>query len=111
MARPELPEAEKRCFQTSPIRLTAEENELLLELVMQSGMSKSQFIRHAILNKKITVIHKKGFDFKQRRDFLAVANNINQMTKRFNATGKQPPPILEDMVSYIYKMTIEANEE
>ena len=52
MARPEIPDAQKRSYRIPSARLTEAENELFLGLVMQSGMTKAQFIRHAILNKK-----------------------------------------------------------
>jgi hypothetical protein len=111
MARPPKNDDEKRSYFTPPARLTEEENTLFHELVLQSGLSKSDFVRHAILNKKINVIHKKGFAFSDRQEFRALANNLNQMTLRFHATDRPPPSFLADLLKRIDDIITEAVEE
>ena len=111
MVRPTLPDDEKRAYQTPSIRLTEEENSLFHDLVFQSELSKTDFIRHAIFNKKISVIKTQGLNFDARNELRRLGNNLNQIAYRMNATGQHAPPILDDLLRGINQTLMEALED
>lgn len=73
------------------VRLTSEEYEILCEGAKEAGMSKSEYLRHMTVFGKVDVhVHiDVGLAKLEEigREFSRIGNNLNQLTRYFNAGG------------------------
>lgn len=89
MPRPTKDDSVKLSAVLPPVRCTAEEKARIKARAVEAGLSLSEFIRQSALNNEITV--KQGdIDFETYTQIRKIGVNLNQQTKRLNATGIQP---------------------
>ena len=88
MARKEDNEKKTRLV---TVRLTSEEYDILCEGAKEAGMSKSEYLRHMTVFGKVDVhVHiEVGLAKLEEigREFSRIGNNLNQLTRYFNAGG------------------------
>lgn len=108
MPRPVKPESEKKSYSISPVRMTEEEFLLFHDLVLKSGLNRSDFIKHCIFNKKITVKQQKKYSFQYINELKSVGNNLNQIARKFNTTNQLNIPALDDTLAAINHLLLKA---
>ncbi len=72
-----------------PIRCTAEEKQKIYELSKKSGLSVSSYVRNMAVKGKI-VMRQSDVDFESVQQLRKLGVNLNQQTKKLNATGIMP---------------------
>lgn len=88
MARPRKKETEK-LSKVLPIRCTETDLSNLKEKARKSELSVSEFVRKIAINGKV-IITESTAKFDMVLELKRSGNNLNQLTKRFNATGIEP---------------------
>jgi hypothetical protein len=72
-----------------PIRCTSTEKQEIYDYADKAGLSVSAYVREMAVNGKIVVRHS-DIDFESIQQLRKLGVNLNQLTKKFNATGKAP---------------------
>jgi hypothetical protein len=93
MARPKKDESEKQNTVLPPIRCTLEEKQQIQTYAQQAEMSVSQYIRTMALQGKI-IIKQSLVEFTYLEQLNKIGVNLNQQTKKFNATGQPPEQLM-----------------
>lgn len=97
MARPTKDDTEKQNTVLPPIRCTLDEKQRIQTQARKTGMSMSEYIRKMALSGKI-IIKQSLVEFTYLEQLNKIGVNLNQQTKKFNATG-QPPEQLNSLWS------------
>lgn len=95
MARPRKPESEK-VVEVVSCRLNQADSDSLNDKVAASGLSKSEYVREAVLGDTTTItpVNEECEKSAVYRVYLlsTIANNINQLTKAVNTLIKKNDP-------------------
>lgn len=89
MARPIKNDSERHTKVLPPIRVTEGEHAAIQGRAAQAGMTMSEFVRQMALKGKIN-IRRSRHDFETAEQLRRIGVNINQQTRRLNATGEVP---------------------
>lgn len=92
MARPKKDDSEKHNTYFR-VRCTQEEKQQIQTYAKQAEMSASQYIRTMALQGKI-IIKQSLVEFTYLEQLNKIGVNLNQQTKKFNATGKPPEQLM-----------------
>lgn len=86
---PQNPDSKSQKFNKvlPPIRCTEQEKNKIYEQSLKAGLSLSEYIRQMALNGKI-MVKQSDVDFETVQQLRKIGVNINQQTKKLNATGK-----------------------
>lgn len=76
------------------VRLSADELELLKELVAKSGTSQQEYIRKVILNQKKTVV------FNDLEPVRELAQELKKQTQEMNRQGRNLNQLVKDINSH-----------
>src|SRR5690606_18078488 len=77
-----------------PIRCTEQEKNLIVARAKQAGLSISEYVRNMSLKGHIH-IRQSSLDFEALHELKKIGVNVNQQTKKLNATGKLSFELLE----------------
>lgn len=105
MARPTKNINEKQS-ELLKARCTPDEKNLIHRKASKAGLSMSEYLRQMAIGGNI-VIHQSTYDFETARQLQKLGVNINQQTKKLNATGilpielKQILPKLEKLLDQL----------
>ncbi len=72
-----------------PIRCTVDEKQQIQIKAIAVGMNLSQYVRNMALSGKI-IIQQSFVEFTYLEQLKKIGVNLNQQTKKFNATGETP---------------------
>ena len=72
-----------------PIRCTVEEKQKIYDLSQKAGLSISAYVREMAIKGKI-VVRQNDVDFESVQQLRKLGINLNQQTKKLNATGIMP---------------------
>lgn len=89
MSRPTIDSGEKLSAVLPPIRCTEDEKTLIKARSNQSGLSMSEYVRRMAVHGKITV-RESSFNPELIGQLRRLGVNLNQQTKKLNATGVMP---------------------
>jgi|GEM_PF-857845 len=98
MARPQKAPHEKATEQVN-IRLSPADLARVRVKAARAGMTVSDFVRAAALNKSVTVTETNGPDFLTRNELRRIGSNLNQMAHVMNAGGVSSPDRIEALVA------------
>lgn len=108
MTRTQKKPAPKNDKVLPPIRCSEDERRAIREKADRLGLSVSEYVRSMALKGKITVKQDR-YDFDLVNQLQRLGVNINQQTKKLNATGEAPPELkklwgkLEGLLDHIIK--------
>lgn len=88
MARPRKKDHEK-LSKVLPIRCSETDLSDLKARAQKSGLCVSEFVRDMAVNGKI-IVNETSTNFEVVQELKRSGNNLNQIAKRFNATGIEP---------------------
>ena len=89
MARPREKDPDRLDSVLPPTRCTKAELARINARAAQAGMTRSAFVRHAVLNGKI-IVHQARTDFETADQLRRIGININQQTRKLHETGQVP---------------------
>lgn len=89
MARPTKEEGDKLSATLPAVRCTASEKKLIQTRSEDAGLSVSEYVRRMVLNGQVIIKHNKT-DFEATQQLRKLGVNLNQQTKKLNATGVLP---------------------
>lgn len=92
MTRPDKKPTQKNDKVLPPIRCSEDERRTIREKAEKLGLSVSEYIRRAALDGKI-VVRQGKHDFQVVDQLHRIGVNINQQTRKLNATGKVSPEL------------------
>lgn len=98
MARPQKAPHEKATEQVN-IRLSPVDLARLRVKAARAGMTVSDFVRAAALNKSVTVTETSAPDFLTRNELRRIGSNLNQVAHVMNAGGISSPDRIEALVA------------
>lgn len=90
MARPTKDDATKLSQSLPPVRCTEAEKQEIKQKAAQAGLSLTEYIRKMVLHGKITIRQHKSVDPEVFFQIRKLGINLNQQTKKLNATGALP---------------------
>lgn len=88
MARPVKPDPDKRSLRIT-YRVTEEEHELILKHAKQARRTVSCYSRDRALEDKL-IVKESRVDTDMAIALNRIGTNLNQLVRKFNATGKSP---------------------
>lgn len=89
MARPTKDDADKMSHTLPAVRCTASEKSLIQDRSKAAGLSISEYVRQMIFDGKV-IVQESSFDFETAQQLRKLGVNLNQQTKKLNATGIMP---------------------
>ena len=105
MARPTKDRA-KKYKNIISIKLTDAEMELLTKIAGRANVSRSEYLRNLLLNKKMTPKYEVVVDIEDIKKLTAeygkIGSNLNQIAKHFNSGGEYSLSIQDDLYQCIY---------
>ena len=93
MARPSKSEPERR-RKTRLIRLTETEDRRIREIAEAVQLTVSDYLRTIALHGKVQVHKEAALPFPLIQELNKIGVNLNQQTRKFNATGRSAPAAL-----------------
>lgn len=87
MTRPQKKDSEKSSAVLPPIRCTVNEKTAITEKAKQLGLSVSEYVRQMALKGSI-IVRQSLADFTYLQQLRSIGVNLNQQTRKLNATGK-----------------------
>ena len=90
--RPRAAWDEARTATIPPVRVTPDEMDTVREQAARAGLSVSAYVRRVVLEHRVAAA-RSGADAAALADLHRVGVNLNQMTRRVNATGAVPPEL------------------
>ena len=106
MARPRKAESETRTNFT--VRVSTGERERILRNAHLLKMTPSDYGRVCMMQGPAKVIHEEGHDPEKVRALLAIGNNLNQIARHLNASGRLDPVELCEALDLISEILTEA---
>ena len=87
-------------------RVTPAEKQAILDDALRNGHSPSDFCRLRCLRQKVTDMSDEARN--ERRIFINMANNLNQIARHFNTEGATPRTMaeLEQLMAKIHKQKL-----
>ena len=108
MARPTKDKARKYKNIIS-IKLTDAEMELLTSIADRANVSRSEYMRNLLLNKKMTPKYAVVVDIEDIKMLTAeygkIGSNLNQIAKYFNSGGEYSLSIQDDLYQCLYELS------
>lgn len=108
MARPSKDKARKYKKIIS-IKLTDAEMDLLTTAAERANVSRSEYMRNLLLNKKMTVKYEVVVDIEDIKKLTAeygkIGSNLNQIAKYFNSGGEYSLSTQDDLYQCIYELS------
>ena len=108
MARPTKDRA-KKYKNIISIKLTDAEMELLTKIAGRANVSRSEYLRNLLLNKKMTPKYEVVVDIEDIKKLTAeygkIGSNLNQIAKHFNSGGEYSLSIQDDLYQCIYELS------
>lgn len=89
MARPTIDDATKLSHSLPPVRCTEAEKQLIKINARKAGLSVTEYIRQMTFRGKV-VIQENNLDLETIHQLRKLGINLNQQTKKLNATGVMP---------------------
>lgn len=108
MARPTKDRA-KKYKNIISIKLTDAEMELLTKIAGRANVSRSEYLRNLLLNKKMTPKYEVVVDIEDIKKLTAeygkIGSNLNQIAKHFNSGGEYSLSMQDDLYQCIYELS------
>ena len=108
MARPSKDRA-KKYKNIISIKLTDAEMELLTKVASRANVSRSEYLRNLLLNKKMTPKYEVIVDIEDIKKLTAeygkIGSNLNQIAKHFNSGGEYSLSMQDDLYQCIYELS------
>lgn len=108
MARPSKDRA-KKYKNIISIKLTDAEMELLTKIAGRANVSRSEYLRNLLLNKKMTPKYEVIVDIEDIKKLTAeygkIGSNLNQIAKHFNSGGEYSLSMQDDLYQCIYELS------
>lgn len=108
MARPTKGRA-KKYKNIISIKLTDAEMELLTKIAGRANVSRSEYLRNLLLNKKMTPKYEVVVDIEDIKKLTAeygkIGSNLNQIAKHFNSGGEYSLSMQDDLYQCIYELS------
>ena len=108
MARPTKDRA-KKYKNIISIKLTDAEMELLTKVASRANVSRSEYLRNLLLNKKMTPKYEVIVDIEDIKKLTAeygkIGSNLNQIAKHFNSGGEYSLSMQDDLYQCIYELS------
>jgi len=98
MARPQKAPHEKATEQVN-IRLSPADLARVQARAARAGMTVSDFVRNAALNKPVTVTETSAPDAMIRHELRRIGSNLNQVAHVMNAGGVSSPDRIEALIA------------
>ncbi len=109
MARPRLAESELR--ENFTVRLSLAERATVEEKARLLKMTPSDYARACLVQGTVRVIREEGHDPEKVRALLAIGNNLNQIARHANATGRIDPDELHEVLAMVRAILTEAGRQ
>lgn len=108
MARPSKDRA-KKYKNIISMKLTDAEMELLTKVASRANVSRSEYLRNLLLNKKMTPKYEVVVDIEDIKKLTAeygkIGSNLNQIAKHFNSGGEYSLSMQDDLYQCIYELS------
>lgn len=108
MARPSKDRA-KKYKNIISMKLTDAEMEFLTKVASRANVSRSEYLRNLLLNKKMTPKYEVVVDIEDIKKLTAeygkIGSNLNQIAKHFNSGGEYSLSIQDDLYQCIYELS------
>ena len=108
MARPSKDRA-KKYKNIISMKLTDAEMELLTKVASRANVSRSEYLRNLLLNKKMTPKYEVIVDIEDIKNLTAeygkIGSNLNQIAKHFNSGGEYSLSMQDDLYQCIYDLS------
>lgn len=108
MARPSKDRA-KKYKNIISMKLTDAEMELLTKVASRANVSRSEYLRNLLLNKKMTPKYEVIVDIEDIKKLTAeygkIGSNLNQIAKHFNSGGEYSLSMQDDLYQCIYELS------
>ena len=108
MARPTKDRA-KKYKNIISMKLTDAEMELLTKVASRANVSRSEYLRNLLLNKKMTPKYEVIVDIEDIKKLTAeygkIGSNLNQIAKHFNSGGEYSLSMQDDLYQCIYELS------
>lgn len=108
MARPSK-NKERKYKNIISIKLTDAEMQLLTTAAKRANVSRSEYMRNLLLNKKMTVKYEVVVDIEYIKKLTAeygkIGSNLNQIAKYFNSGGEYSLSTQDDLYQCIYELS------
>lgn len=109
MARPRLAESEIR--ENFTVRLSLAERAAVAERARLLKLTPSDYARACLVQGTVNVIREEGHDPEKVRALLAIGNNLNQIARHANATGRIDPDELHEVLAMVRAILTEAGRQ
>lgn len=104
--RPKLPDEQIRSV-VMPVRLSPGERDILKANGAERGLSISDYIRHAALNKRLPKPVANKLDAAAIKELGRIGNNLNQLTKKLNQFNQVDSQLLSELHADFKKLYME----